>query len=144
SPMWRSIPTSPSSPTTTTTTGPRSGGCEPAARGGRWARATNAIAPSPCSEPSIRSTRNTPSTGPCWRSTSVRGAAGQPLLPPERDPAGTIGRGAHAEHLVDGGAAGLEVERRRRHVQPPDAGPAGTDQRLRLVPVRLQVAHPRP
>src|SRR5581483_10746888 len=48
------------------------------------------------------------------------------------------------EDLVDLGPVRLEVHRRARHVEPPDARPGRTDERNRLVPCPLEVGDPAP
>src|SRR5204862_4946109 len=48
------------------------------------------------------------------------------------------------QHLVHLGAVRLELERRRGHVEPPDAGPGAAGVGHARVPVRLEVRDPRP
>src|SRR5258708_22351043 len=51
---------------------------------------------------------------------------------------------ADCEHLVDLRTRGFEVQRRRRHVQAPNARPPGSDLRDGSGPHRFEIAHPGP
>src|SRR4029453_11343505 len=88
--------------------------------------------------------RPSSSPGPTDR-TASRSALQRAVLEPrtERQP-GPTAVGPNPEDLVHLHPAGLEVQRRGRHVQAPDARPAGADLGDGLVPTFLEVAHPRP
>ena len=71
------------------------------------------------------------------------GGAGRLERRSQRQAAGAA-VGPNGEHLMDRGAALLEVDGAGRHVQPPDPGPTKADGLDSRIPVRFQVGDPRP